>query len=319
MSYAQSDIAPPSIESLCQKLPPFNAAAVADVTVNSTLKNYLNFFRLPHPSANLQIHAGHLSDADQQTFIMGWQPVDARGTVVVVHGYLDHTGLFRNLIAELLNRQFAVVCFDLIGHGLSSGEPAYIDNYCEYVHQLDAVVNAASKFYPAPLHGIGQSTGGAVLLKQLLEQGNSEHYPFASLNLLAPLGRPKLWALNRWVFKFTGPFRKTIKRVFRKNSHDQAFLDFLRCVDPFQPERLPKAWIGAMAQWVEEIEAHPGSGFPINIIQGDKDGTLDWRHNIKLFEKKFPQMRLSIIQGAGHHLVNEREDLRKKVFAAIKI
>jgi alpha-beta hydrolase superfamily lysophospholipase len=107
--------------------------------------------------------------------------------------------------------------------------------------------------------------------------------------------------------------------VFRKNSHDPEFLFFLQHRDPFQPHRLPKAWIGAMADWVEEIESYSGSDFPINIIQGDEDGTLDWRYNIKLFEEKFPQLRLNLIKGAGHHMVNEREDLREKIFAALTL
>jgi len=319
MGYAQSDFAPQNIESLRQKLPPFTAAAVADLTANSALRNYLDFYRLPRPNDSVQLHAGHLTDAGQQTHIMAWQPDGALGTVVIVHGYLDHTGLYRNLIDELLRRQYAVVCFDLIGHGLSSGEPGYIDSYGEYVRQLNQVVSAASEFCPGPLHGIGQSTGGAILLKQLLEQTNTSNYPFASLNLLAPLAHPHLWKFNRWAFKLTGPFRKTLKRVFRKNSHDREFLYFLQHQDPFQPHRLPNAWIGAMADWVEEIESHPGSNFPINVIQGDEDGTLDWRYNIKLFEEKFPQMNLNLINGAGHHLVNEHKDLREKIFAAIKL
>lgn len=319
MGYAQSDFVPQNIESLRHNLPPFNAAAAADLASNSALKNYLDFYRLPQPNDSMQLYAGHLSDTDQQTHIMAWHPSDARGTVIVVHGYLDHTGLYRNLINELLQRQFAVVCYDLVGHGLSSGEPGYIDSYADYVRQLDQVICAVSEFCPGPLHGIGQSTGGAILLKHLLEQACASNHPFASLNLLAPLVHPRLWKFNRWAFKLTGPFRKTLKRVFRKNSHDLEFLHFLRHQDPFQPHRLPKAWIGAMANWVEEIESHPGNNFPINVIQGDEDGTLDWRYNIKLFEEKFPQMNLCLINGAGHHMVNEREDLREKIFAAIEL
>jgi lysophospholipase len=319
MRYAQSDSVPKNIESLRQNLPPFDARAVADLTSNSALQDYLNFYRLPTPTDSLRLHAGHLSKGDQQTHIMAWHPVDSRGTVILVHGYLDHTGLYRNLIRELLRRQYTVVCYDLIGHGLSSGELGYIDSYSQYVDQLNQVISAVSEFCPGPLHAIGQSTGGAILLKHLLNQVNTNHYPFASLNLLAPLAHPHLWKFNRWAFKLTGSFRKTMKRVFRKNSHDAEFLHFLKYQDPFQPQRLPKAWIGAMAEWVAEIENHPGSNFPINIIQGDEDGTLDWRYNIKLFEEKFPYMRLNLVNGAGHHMVNELEDLREKIFAAIRL
>ena len=74
-----------------------------------------------------------------------------------------------------------------------------------------------------------------------------------------------------------------------------------------------------MVKWISEIEHHPGSPFPINIIQGEEDGTLDWRYNVKLFEEKFPNMTLNLIKGAGHHMVNEREDLREKIFAKLKL
>ena len=319
MRYAQSDSAPQNIECLGQKLPAFNANATADLSSNKALKNYLDFYRLPIPNNNLKLLAGHLSNTEQQTHIMVWQPVTAQGTVVLVHGYLDHTGLYRNLIRELLDRQFAVVCFDLIGHGLSSGEPGYIANYSEYVRQLNQVIQATSNLCPGPLHGIGQSTGGAILLKHLIEQPDASNYPFASLNLLAPLVQPHSWKVNRWVFKLTGRFRETLKRVFRKNSHDPEFLYFLQHQDPFQPHRLPKDWIGAMAEWITEIENHSGSPFPINVIQGNEDGTLDWQYNIKLLEEKFPNMTLNLIKGAGHHMVNERQDLREKIFTAIKL
>jgi alpha-beta hydrolase superfamily lysophospholipase len=319
MRYAQSDYVPENIHSLKHNLPPFNTSANADLASNTALQDYLNFYRLPVPSDKLQLFAGHLSDSDQQTHIMAWQPDNALGTVVIVHGYLDHTGLYRNLIAELIKRQFAVVCFDLIGHGLSSGEKGYIASYSDYVHQLNQVIKAASEVCPGPLHAIGQSTGGAILLKQLIEQADPSDYPFASLNLLAPLVHPHLWKVNRWAFKLTGRFRKTLKRVFRKNSHDPEFLYFLKHQDPFQPHRLPKAWISAMAKWVTQIENHSGSPFPINVIQGDVDGTLDWQYNIELLDKKFANMTLAMIRGAGHHMVNEREDLREKIFAAIKL
>jgi alpha-beta hydrolase superfamily lysophospholipase len=318
MRYAQSDYVPQNIQSLRQQLPPFNAGAEADLSANTALCDYLNFYRLPTPNNHIKLLAGHLSDGDQQTHIMAWQLADAVGTAIVVHGYLDHTGLYRNLIGELLQRRMNVVCFDLIGHGLSTGEPGYISSYSDYVRQLNQVIKVASETCPGALHAIGQSTGGAILLKQLIEQVDASNYPFASLNLLAPLVHPKLWTFNRWAFKLTGRFRKTLKRVFRQNSHDPEFLYFLQHLDPFQPRRLPKAWISAMAEWVEEIENHSGSAFPVNLIQGDEDGTLDWQYNLKLLKNKLPNMRLNLIEGAGHHMVNEREDLREKIFAAIK-
>ena len=53
MRYAQSDSAPENIESLRQKLPPFNARAVADLTSNSALQDYLEFLSPADPKRQL--------------------------------------------------------------------------------------------------------------------------------------------------------------------------------------------------------------------------------------------------------------------------
>ncbi len=326
------------VNTLPGTMPQFGSSAKIDLKDYPEMHRYLQFFNLPEPGDSLELFAGTLDSMQgnasnsnaaetrasqngqpqpRRTHLMLWKPGNARGTAVVVHGYLDHTGLYGHLIRELLQQNLAVVCFDLIGHGLSSGEPASIGGFSQYVDQLNQVLKATAELCPGPLHGIGQSTGGAVLLKQLLDQGAKPDYPFASLNLLAPLVQPKLWNINRWLFRLTRPFRKTMKRVFRANSHDPEFLQFIRYSDPFQPHRLPADWVAAMAAWVIEIGGCRENRFPINVIQGDNDGTLDWRHNIRLLRTKFPRMNLHTIHGAGHQLVNESEPLRRKVFDAL--
>ena len=318
MQQTDLSLAQKQIISLAQALPEFGPEAIADPEANPKLKNYLDFYQLPEPSETVQVLAGKLICGDRQTHLMLWKPMSSKATAVVVHGYLDHTGLYGHLIRQLLDRQFTVVCFDLIGHGLSSGAPASIDNFDQYIEQLNQVLKATAPLCPAPLHGIGQSTGGGILLKQLLQQRDNQDCPFASLNLLAPLVRPRSWKLDRWLFKLTRAFRPTMNRVFRKNSQDTEFLDFIRHMDPFQQHKLPAAWVAAMAEWVVEIGRCSENEFAINVIQGDRDSTLDWEHNMRLLQSKFPNMRLEIIQGAGHHMVNEAPALRKEIFAALK-
>ena len=318
MQQTDLSLAQQQIRSLAETLPAFGPEAIADPAANPKLKNYLDFYSLPEPSDRVQVLAGKLIYGHRQSHVMLWKPANSKATAVVVHGYLDHTGLYGHLIRQLLDRQFTVVCFDLIGHGLSSGAPASIDSFDEYIEQLDQVLKATMHLCPAPLHGIGQSTGGGILLKQLLQQGDSQDYPFASLNLLAPLVQPRAWKLDRWLFKLTRPFRPTMNRVFRKNSQDAEFLDFVRHMDPFQPHKLPAAWVAAMAEWVLEIGRCSENRFAINVIQGDQDSTLDWQHNMQLLQRKFPNMALHIISGAGHHMVNEAPALRAEIFAALK-
>ena len=59
-----------------------------------------------------------------------WWPREPRGTLVLLHGYYDHMGLYRHVIDWALGLGFAVIACDLPGHGLSSGAPASAAGSC---------------------------------------------------------------------------------------------------------------------------------------------------------------------------------------------
>jgi lysophospholipase len=304
------------IDWLRSELPDFEAAASIPNNPSAQLTRYLTFYQLPTASNDVQLISG--KSADQQTLIMAWEPRVSQGTAIVVHGYMDHVGLYNHLIEHLLQQQLTVVCFDLIGHGLSSGDPGSINDFGQYVAQLEQVISLTKEHFPGPTHGIGQSMGGAILLKHLINQSDNQQYPFNSLNLLAPLLQPWAWKQSRRMYFLSRLFIKSIKRVFRPSSHDRDFLDFLRTRDPLQPRSVPLKWVGAMNNWVSEFERAPTNDFAINLIQGDNDKTLDWVHNLKAFQQKFSALSVTMVATGNHHLVNEKEDLRAQVFDSLK-
>ncbi len=61
------------------------------------------------------------------------------GTVFLLHGYLEHSGIYQPIIREILDQGFSVLTYDLPGHGLSDGSPASIQNFDHYQHVLLAV------------------------------------------------------------------------------------------------------------------------------------------------------------------------------------
>ncbi len=304
------------IDWLRSELPNFEAAASIPNNPSAQLTRYLTFYQLPTASNDVQLISG--KSADQQTLIMAWKPRVSQGTAIVVHGYMDHVGLYNHLIEYLLQQQLTVVCFDLIGHGLSSGDPGSINDFGQYVAQLEQVISLTKEHFPGPTHGIGQSMGGAILLKHLINQTDHQQYPFSSLNLLAPLLQPWAWKQSRRMYFLSRLFIKSIKRVFRPSSHDRDFLTFLRTRDPLQPRSVPLKWVGAMNNWVSEFERAPANDFAINLIQGDSDKTLDWVRNLKAFNQKFSALSVTMIATGNHHLVNEKEDLRAQIFGALK-
>ena len=62
---------------------------------------------------------GYFEAAGHTISVHGWRPAVARGTVLICHGYFDHVGLYRHLIAHVLELGYAVLAYDLPGHGLS--------------------------------------------------------------------------------------------------------------------------------------------------------------------------------------------------------
>ena len=53
------------------------------------------------------------------------------------------------------------------------------------------------------------------------------------------------------------------------------------------------------------------------MIQGTDDDTVDWRYNLAILERLYPELELTLINGAKHHLVNETEIYRDEVFEKV--
>lgn len=242
-----------------------------------------------------------------------------RGTVLVIHGYYDHTGIYNHLIGHLLALGLDVVAFDLPGHGLSGGDQAAIASFGEYQYVLDAMLaGVAETRLVVPLSVVAQSTGGAIIMEWLLRAGaTADSSPFSSVLVLAPLVRPVHWPVNRALYYLLRPFRRSIARKFAVNSHDEEFLRFLRERDPLQSRRLSTQWVGALKDWIPRIEAATPCAFPLVVVQGDEDTTVDWRHNLGVIGGKFPRAGIHQVAGGRHQLVNEAPPWRDQVFAVI--
>jgi len=266
----------------------------------------------------LAYHFGAVEADEHRIAAHLWMPAEPRGTAVVMHGYYDHTGLYGHLIRHLIDGGFAVVSFDLPGHGLSSGVPASIDTFDHYVDAFEACMRALEHHLPQPWHLIGQSTGGAIAMEWLLGRGHTrESSPFERVVLLAPLVRPHRWPLNRVFYEVARRLVSQRRRSFANNAENPEFLAFLRERDPLQARVLPVKWVTAMVNWRRRFEGYPPSDIAPLVIQGQADTTVDWRYNMQVIEKLF-EPRIFYIPQARHHLVNESPEIRAQIFQAIE-
>ena len=282
----------------------------ADMSLSPAARAYRRFYGFSDDLAARSC-LGSLQAGDYQIAVQAWWPQAPRATLVLVHGYYDHVGLYRHIIEWALGMGFAVLAFDLPGHGLSSGARASIGAFADYQTVLRTVLaEAAVLELPQPWHLCGQSTGGAILLDYLLP---GEPLPQVGGTILfAPLVRPRAWGWSRLSYQVMKHFVQEIPRRFSVNSSDAAFIDFVQHHDPLQPRSLPTAWVGALSQWVPRIEAAPRSKRSPLIVQGGADMTVDWRHNLKVLRSKFAAPEIFMLETAGHHLANEAPALRQR-------
>ncbi|MBN1127024.1 MAG: alpha/beta hydrolase [Sedimentisphaerales bacterium] len=238
-----------------------------------------------------------------------YKPSNSIGTVVLLHGYLNHSGEYRHLMEALLRQSYAVALYDLPGHGLSSGERGSIKAFDIYTKTLIDFEKIVSEECPGPYHLLGFSTGGAAVIDYLL---TAEENLFDKVILAAPLVRSSAWDVSKIGYNLMENFTESVPRANRDNSSDPAFLEFNRTKDVLHCQAVPLQWIKAMFEWNNAIMNVSGSDMPILVIQGDKDGTVDFKYNLQFIKEKFPNARIRMVSGARHELFNESASLRSQ-------
>jgi len=235
-------------------------------------------------------------------------PEQARGTVIGVHGYYDHAGVWKHVIRRLVADGYAVAFYDQPGHGLSSGARASIGSFDEYLAVLQSFMAICREHLEGPYHVVAHSTGASVVMDYLL---NVERPAVDRVVLISPLIRSVAWGISGFGQKLMGKRVDSVPRKFRKNSSDEAFLAFVKA-DPLHARRVPTTWVSAHRDWVDKIVKDSPTAKPVKIIQGTKDTTVSWKFNVRVIRDKFPNAEISLVEEGGHQLINEVEPLRKQ-------
>jgi alpha-beta hydrolase superfamily lysophospholipase len=121
------------------------------------------------------------------------------GVVIIVHGLGDHSDRFSSLASELTRNGWAVLAFDLPGHGLSaprrpSKKQGQVGRFDDVLADLASVRQTMTERFPDASHVIlGHSMGGNLALNYVLRHGEWSHAAngqVRGLVLLAPMIMP---------------------------------------------------------------------------------------------------------------------------------
>ena len=257
---------------------------------------------------------GYIDAAGYKIAVHYFAPERSKGTAVLIHGYHCHSGLEKNLINRLTEENISVVAFDLPGHGLSDGAPATIDDFGKYTKVLAAVDRALKAETPPPYYLIGHSTGSSVIIDKAL---NGELHGYSAVILAAPLVRSQLWGLSSFGRALISPFSQEVPRVYRDDTSNLDYLEFVRTKDPFQHMGIPLEWFDSLSKWNIRISEAPQSSVKMTVLQGTLDVVVDYEYNLTFLSEKFPNTEILIFENANHEIFNEAEPIREEVFSAL--
>lgn len=272
------------------------------------LLNYFNYYKIHYP--HIPHHFGTIDGDNRKIAAHVYHPPGAKKTLYLIHGYLLHSSSYYHLIKLLLENGYALVTFDLPGHGYSTGQEAHIDDFSCYVEAFKNLLDKTLPYLPEPETLMGISTGGAVMLEYLFYHQTV----FKSHIMASPLVRSACWGLSKFGMALIGGFIKRVPTITGYISADPEDLQQI-LNDPLKRNRTPLSWVKALFRWNDKIHL-PGTGSneKVLIIQGDRDTVVDWRYNLPFLQKKLPNMELYRIPGAAHELFFEKKKIRKNLF-----
>ncbi|MFE1755734.1 alpha/beta hydrolase [Streptomyces anandii] len=117
-----------------------------------------------HPDAGPAESREHtLTGARGALFVREWPHPRPRYTVLVVHGYGEHSGRYAGVADTLVAHGAAVYAPDHAGHGRSEGERVVVEDFEDVVADVRLVAGMARAAHPGlPLVLIGHSMGGLI-------------------------------------------------------------------------------------------------------------------------------------------------------------
>ncbi|MEE8491745.1 MAG: lysophospholipase [Acidimicrobiia bacterium] len=122
------------------------------------------------------ISGGDVTEVNRETSRTGaqlatrdWIPEGpARAGIVIVHGAAEHSGRYEHVGSALAARGYATYSYDHRGHGESSGPSMHVDNWREYVDDLEDRFSAVAVALKLPMVLYGHSLGGLIALDYCL-------------------------------------------------------------------------------------------------------------------------------------------------------
>ncbi len=247
--------------------------------------------------------------AGARTRVYQYHVPEPRGCVVLVHGFGEHAGRYESVVVPaLLQAGWAVLAFDLVGHGHSGGKRGHCQGFGQLIGQVSGALDKAGELYPGkPLVLYGHSLGGNLVLNAVLRGAVSPMGVVASSPYLRLAFQPPSWKLAvgkillrlaPWV---TLPAGLDPEGISSQPEEVAAYRE-----DPLIHDRVSPNYslpVIAAGEWVLEHASRWDR--PLLIAHGSDDPIID-PEGSRILNRQVPGSKLLMLEGNRHELHHDR-------------
>ena len=227
---------------------------------------YLQTYGFPYPP-NVRYGNCHFDSPQEnhrvRLFGQAWLPPDAKGIVLLIHGYGEHVGNYSRLINDLVRVGFGVTAIDLRGHGLSEGPRGHTDTPECYTEDLEEWLKIVMPSFAdsSRLYLWAHSLGAQIGL-QLLLRNKLKIFPTAACFTSLFIGFPAVTGIQKLALKvnvFLEKFAATLQIPTNippeHLSSDKEYLKD-RAKDPLIISHCTPTWAVCMQQAFTQLQSH---------------------------------------------------------------
>ena len=243
--------------------------------------------------------------------VRNWKPeTEPKALICLVHGLGEHSGRYNHLGGYLKGAGYALLAFDLRGHGRSQGQRGYSPNFRALLQDISLSLEEGQKLYPGrPLFLYGHSMGGTLVLNYVLRNRPSLAGVIVTSPLLRTAFAPPLWKviLGRIMYYLWPNLSLANELDCQGISRDPAIVHAYKN-DPLVHDRLtPRLGIDLLRGGLWAFEHAAEFTLPLLLMHGDADSIVSAKASGEFAARAGNSCTLKIWPGLYHELHNEPE------------